>query len=72
MKNYDSIFKSNPPVNYEYNEKIYIDDGYKIRARVNKTNPESEILINELKSKNLTVRIHDLVERKNMIDVWVK
>lgn len=62
-----------PPItiNYEYDKEIYLKQGYKFKARINKTDSESDF-INRLRNENSSVKIHDLVGEKGKIDVWIK
>jgi hypothetical protein len=53
------------------------DNGFQLKTRCNKNNPDCQKFIKDKKEEGLTIKIVDLdsslnQDHKNMIDIWVK
>jgi len=72
MSKYKSFIKWNIPKNFDYDTDVLEDNGYKIKGRFNKTNPEFKEYCKNLKDESKEFEIIDLGKNNNMIDIWVK
>ena len=66
------VYHSKESVNYDYETACLINDGYVLKARVDKHNPDAKLLISDLKNSNTFYRIINHKKRKRMIDIWIK
>ena len=66
------VYLSKKLVDYDYKTTYLIKDGYALKARIDKYNPETKLLISDLKNSNISYKIINHKKRKRMIDVWVK
>ena len=65
-------YLSKESMDYDYEITNLIKDGYTLRARVDKYNPDTKLLISDLKNSNVPYKIVNHKKRKRMIDIWVK
>ena len=70
--NYKSFVSTSPPKDFDYNTSSYKNRGYRIRARIDKYNPDKDKLLDNLKEKDIPFIIVNHQKRKRMIDVWIK
>lgn len=71
MKHYKSFAKWNIPESFGYDIAQLEAKEYKIKGRFNKNNPEFQEFCDNLKNDKKELKIIDL-DRKNMVDIWVK
>ena len=73
-KNYPS-FASGPIPDPDYDYRELKADGYILKGRCNRTNPDCQKYIKTLEQKNDSVKIIKLnitQHGNNMIDIWIK
>lgn len=66
------VYLSKESVNYDYETTHLFKDGYALKARVDKYNTDTKLLISDLKNSNTPYKIINHKKRKRMIDIWVK
>ena len=66
------VYQSKESVSYDYETTCLIKDGYIFKARVDKHNPDTKLLISDLKNSNISYKIINNKKRKRMIDIWIK
>ena len=66
------VYQSKESVSYDYETACLIKNGYILKARVDKYNPDTKLLISDLKNSSISYKIIDHKKRKRMIDIWIK
>lgn len=66
------VYHSKESVSYDYETTRLLKDGYILKARVDKHNPDTKLLISDLKKNNTSYKIINHKKRKRMIDIWIK
>jgi len=70
-------FVNQPALQPDYNCKNLEADGFKLKARCNKNNPDCQKFISDKEGEGFKIKTIDLdpainQDYKNMVDVWVK
>ncbi len=66
------VYHSKESVSCNYETARLVKDGYILEARVDKYNPDTKLLISDLKKNNTPHKIINHKKRKRMIDIWIK
>ncbi|MDD3734961.1 MAG: hypothetical protein PHO31_00585 [Candidatus Pacebacteria bacterium] len=72
ISKYKSFVNWDIPQEFDYDIDKLKEDGYEIKGRFNKTNPDFKEYCKDLKNGGEDIKIIALGEDNNRVDVWIK
>lgn len=70
---YKSFASWNPNENeFPYDKSVIKKQGFRLRARLDKRNPDVKLLCSNLKKENKEVKLIDIEPENEFVDIWYK